>query len=74
MSRDGVKAKDKFIWEPQILCPPPIYVQITTVRNQGAYVSADCWQGSKTWKRNFTLPLPASMRPYEWSMEEVRDG
>lgn len=68
---EKIKAKDKFLWEPDALCPPPIYVRITTVKKYGGLCTAECWQGSKHWKRAFPLPLPPTMRRHDWNFEEI---
>lgn len=67
----GIKAGQKYVWEPDSLAPPPIYVRVVQVRRHGSTIAAECWQGEKKWKRSFPIPLPASMRACDWKFEDI---
>lgn len=73
MNDTRIKAGDKYVWEPDALTPPAVFVKISQVRRHGQCVVAECQQSGKRWKRRFTLPLPPTMVRRHWTNEEIRE-
>lgn len=67
----NVKAGDRFMWNPSLLSPPPIYVRVRQVRRQNATLFCDCWQRDKHWQRHFPIPLPPTLTPSDWTCDEL---
>lgn len=67
----AIKAGDRYVWEPDALTPPAIFVKVKQVRQHGTRVLTECRQGNRRWTHRFSMPLPPTMTRRNWNHDEI---